>query len=83
MPLSLLVLKDIKHTYKLGNINVNVLKGINMSIEKGEFVSIMGPSGSGKSTLLNIIGCLDKPSGGSYEIDGQHIENSMTTNWQT
>jgi len=74
MPLSLIVLKDLKHTYKLGNINVDVLKGINMSIEEGEFVSIMGPSGSGKSTLLNIIGCLDKPSDGSYEIDGQHIE---------
>jgi putative ABC transport system ATP-binding protein len=74
MPLSLIELNDIKHTYKLGNVNVDVLKGINMSIEQGEFVSIMGPSGSGKSTLLNIIGCLDKPSSGSYEIDGQHIE---------
>ncbi|HHY13816.1 MAG TPA: ABC transporter ATP-binding protein [Thermoanaerobacterales bacterium] len=74
MPLSLIVLKDIKHTYKLGNINVDVLKGISLSIERGEFVSIMGPSGSGKSTLLNIIGCLDKPSGGSYEIDSKHVE---------
>lgn len=72
--LSLLKLSNIRHTYKNGKIEVNVLKGIDLSIEEGEFVSIMGPSGSGKSTLLNIIGCLDKPTSGTYEIAGKRVE---------
>ncbi|WP_432409629.1 ABC transporter ATP-binding protein [Wukongibacter sp. M2B1] len=58
----------------MGQIKVDVLKGIDFNVEKGEFVSIMGPSGSGKSTLLNILGCLDIPTSGSYEIDGNRIE---------
>lgn len=72
--LALLKLKDINHSYKMGQLSVDVLKGISIDIEKGEFVSIMGPSGSGKSTLLNIIGCLDKPTSGTYEVRGSRVE---------
>lgn len=72
--MALLNLKEIHHTYKMGQLKVEVLKGIDIQIKKGEFISIMGPSGSGKSTLLNILGCLDIPTAGSYEIDGNRIE---------
>jgi len=72
--LTLLKLTDIKRSYKMGQVNVEVLKGIDLVIEEKEFVSIMGPSGSGKSTLLNIIGCLDAPTSGTYEIKGERVE---------
>lgn len=72
--MALLKLKDIHHSYKMGQLSVDVLKGIDLQIDKGEFVSIMGPSGSGKSTLLNILGCLDIPTSGTYEIDENRIE---------
>ncbi|GAW92622.1 ABC transporter ATP-binding protein [Calderihabitans maritimus] len=71
----LLKLQEITRQYKSGQIRVNALKGISLTVEEGEFVSIMGPSGSGKSTLLNIIGCLDRPTSGTYELAGQRIEN--------
>jgi putative ABC transport system ATP-binding protein len=72
--LSLLELKDITRKYKLGQVQVTALGGVSISIEEGEYVSIMGPSGSGKSTLLNIIGCLDLPTTGTYLLGGKHIE---------
>jgi putative ABC transport system ATP-binding protein len=69
-------LKGITKTYKKdGSLEVNVLSGIDLEIRKGEFVAIMAPSGMGKSTLMNIIGCLDKPSGGQYFLDGTEVVN--------
>lgn len=68
--MSLIDVKNIKKSYPLGDLNLNILKGINLTVEAGEFVAIMGPSGSGKSTLMNILGCLDIPSSGKYLLDG-------------
>lgn len=70
----LLELSEITRIYRNGQIRVEALKGIDLKIEEGDFISIMGPSGSGKSTLLNIIGCLDKPSSGTYCIAGNRVE---------
>ena len=70
----LLELKNIYETYIQGNMEVPVLKDINLDIDEGEYVAIMGPSGSGKSTLMNIVGCIDKPTSGSYFLDGEEID---------
>ncbi len=73
---------DLKKTYMLGKIPVDALRGINLKVESGEFLSILGPSGSGKSTLLNLIGALDKPSAGRLLIDGADLatlnDNQLT-----
>ena len=66
-------LKDIRKTYSLGEIDVPVLKGISLTIDKGEYVALMGASGSGKSTLMNILGCLDRPTSGDYLLDGEEL----------
>ena len=68
--MSLIELKSITKTYFLGEIDVPVLKGITLNIEKGEYVALMGASGSGKSTLMNILGCLDRPTAGEYFLNG-------------
>ncbi|MCD4838992.1 ABC transporter ATP-binding protein [Neobacillus sedimentimangrovi] len=68
-------LQSIKKSFLIGKEKINVLNDINLTIEDGEFVSIMGPSGSGKSTLMNIIGCLDKPSSGYYFLAGDDVSN--------
>ena len=70
---SMISLEDITKTYHLESLEVPVLKRINLSIEQGEYVAIMGASGSGKSTLMNIIGCLDRPSSGQYFLAGQEL----------
>jgi putative ABC transport system ATP-binding protein len=67
---SVIEVKDLVKDYRLGQVLVHVLKNISFEVEQGDFVSIMGPSGSGKSTLMNILGCLDKPTAGSYRLDG-------------
>ena len=69
----LLELKNICKSYKNGSEELQVLKHVSLSVEKGDYLAIMGPSGSGKSTLMNIIGCLDKPSSGEYLLDGTDI----------
>lgn len=69
-----LSMENLIKTYHTGEFDVPVLKGINLHVERGEFLGIMGSSGSGKSTLLNILGLLDKPTGGSYFLDGQRVE---------
>ena len=71
----MLVIEDLHKSYDTGKSKLHVLKGINLSIQEGEFVSIMGSSGSGKSTLLNIIGILDEADSGKYELDGVPIKN--------
>ena len=70
----LLELKNIYKNYIQGTMEVHVLKDINLCVEEGEYVAIMGPSGSGKSTLMNIIGCIDKPTSGTYLLDDVEIE---------
>lgn len=70
---TIILLKDITKTYHLEAIDVPVLKRVNLSIEQGEYVAIMGASGSGKSTLMNIIGCLDRPTSGEYFLAGINL----------
>lgn len=74
--MAVIEIKGLKRLYELDGITVKALKGVDFSAEQGEFVAVMGPSGSGKSTLMNILGCLDKPSEGSYALDG--IETSRS-----
>lgn len=71
--MALLVLKDVVKTYEQGKIAVPALRGVNLTVETGEFTTVFGPSGSGKTTLLNMIGCLDKPTSGSIEFDGREL----------
>jgi putative ABC transport system ATP-binding protein len=71
--MKLIEVHEISKVYQLGDIAVNALAGISLSIEKSEFIAIMGPSGSGKSTFMNIIGCLDKPTRGQYLLEGTDI----------
>jgi putative ABC transport system ATP-binding protein len=66
---------NIKRVFEVGSETVHALKGINLNVESGEFISIMGPSGSGKTTLMNIIGCLDTPSSGEYFLNNQLVNN--------
>ncbi len=73
--MALIEIKNLIKTYQTGDTSFNALNDVSLSVEKGEFVSIMGASGSGKSTFMNILGCLDKPTSGSYYLDGINVAN--------
>ncbi|MCK0146188.1 ABC transporter ATP-binding protein [Arenibacter sp. F26102] len=75
MSKEIIKIEDLKREFTMGNETVHALRGISFSINEGEFVTIMGSSGSGKSTLLNILGCLDQPTSGTYDIDGLAVRN--------
>jgi ABC-type lipoprotein export system ATPase subunit len=71
--MSLIELRDVRRVYDLGEVEVHALRSVTLDIDLGEYVALVGPSGSGKSTLMNTLGCLDRPSHGSYLLDGQEI----------
>jgi putative ABC transport system ATP-binding protein len=75
--MALIDLKDIYKIYQMGSTQINALDGLDCTIDKGEYVVLMGPSGSGKSTLMNVIGCLDSPSSGAYLLNGTNV-STMT-----
>jgi putative ABC transport system ATP-binding protein len=77
---NLIEITNLTKTYGTGDVAVHALEGVDTVVEKGEFMAIMGPSGSGKSTLMNILGCLDRPTGGTYVLDGKDVSHLSKDN---
>jgi len=77
--MNVIELRDIHKTYRLGEVDLSVLRGVSLNVSRGEFVALMGVSGSGKSTLMNIVGCLDRPTSGGYWLDGREISSLNAT----
>ncbi len=73
--------RDLYKTYKMGDIEVFALRGINITIQRGEFIAVTGASGSGKSTFMNIVGCLDRPTSGAYFLEGQDVSALSSDEW--
>jgi putative ABC transport system ATP-binding protein len=77
----LIRVRDLHKTYVMGDVEVPALRGINLNIDRGEFVAVMGASGSGKSTFMNIVGCLDRPTSGGYFLEGQEVGSLSPDEW--
>ncbi|HSL80687.1 MAG TPA: ABC transporter ATP-binding protein, partial [Pseudolabrys sp.] len=73
--------QDLHKTYRMGDVEVPALRGVNLTIERGEFVAVMGSSGSGKSTFMNIVGCLDRPTRGKYFLEGKEVGSLSRDEW--
>jgi len=73
--------ENLFKTYRMGDVEVPALRGVNLTIERGEFVAVMGSSGSGKSTFMNILGCLDRPSSGKYWLEGEEVGSLSANEW--
>lgn len=78
---ALIETQGLTKTYTLGEVTVNALQGVTLTIDRGSFVAVMGASGSGKSTLMNLLGCLDRPTSGRYWLDGVPVEGLTVTSW--